>query len=400
MADRKRRSPGEGGAYPYDTNSGQKWRIKAVITQADGSKKEVNKRGFTSKTAALKWLKQAQVDGSRGEFTEPSKQPFGDYLATWLDGLRLAPSTVASYKKNIRLHVTPHLGSVPLAQITPARLDAVYRALEKDGRADYRSGEGLSPRSVRYIHAVISGALRDAMNAGLITRNPCARANPPTARQARAKEVHPWTAAQLAAFLAWSKKNSDLHTAWTVLAMTGCRRGELLALRWRDVDFAQAAITIRRSANVIRVKGEPGAIIEGPPKSGKARVIDVDPGTVAELKSWKKERGTLNLPLARDDALVFGDVEGAHLHPERLFRTWGRNVARAVRDGVDIPPIRLHDCRHTHATLLLQDGEPLKTVSERLGHASATITLGVYSHVMPGDQKRAATRFARLVGGA
>ena len=214
--------------------------------------------------------------------------------------------------------------------------------------------------------------------------------------------MHPWTAGQLAAFLAWSAKDSQLHAAWHVLAMTGMRRGELLALRWRDVDLAAATITIRRSAGVVRNKGEGAQLKEGPTKTGKVRVIDIDPGTVALLRTWKKDRGSLALVLARDDALVFGDIEGRHLHPERFSRTFREHLARCARALGDAAPpmIRLHDLRHTHASLLLADGEPVKTVSERLGHASATVTMTVYAHAMPGDQKRAASRFAALANQA
>jgi integrase len=129
-------------------------------------------------------------------------------------------------------------------------------------------------------------------------------------------------------------------------------------------------------------------------------VIDIDADTVALLRSWKRDRGTLALALARDDSLVFGDLEGRHLHPERFSRTFKNTLARCARAlGDEAPPmIRLHDLRHTHATLMQgRDREPLKTVSERLGHASAVVTMTIYAHVLPGDQKRAADRFAALI---
>ena len=325
----------------------------------------------------------------------------GAYLAAgWLDGLRLAPSTVASYRKNVRLHIAPAIGAVPLAHLTPVRLDALYRELEAGGRKDHRAGEGLSFRTVRYVHTTISAALGAAVEAGLLPRNPAARAHPPTNKQARAPEMHPWTAAQLAAFLGWSREHSELHELWHVLAMTGMRRGELLALRWRGVSLDAGTIAISRSVGNIRNKGEAARVEEGPTKTGKPRVIDIDPGTVAVLRAWKRERGGLALALARDDALVFGDLEGRYRNPEYLSRTWGRTVRRAVADGLDVPVVRLHDLRHTHATILLSDREPVSTVSARLGHASEVVTLTVYAHVMPGDQKRAAARFAELVAEA
>jgi len=214
--------------------------------------------------------------------------------------------------------------------------------------------------------------------------------------------MHPWNAAQLGAFLAWSREHSELHLAWHVLAMTGMRRGELLALRRRDLDLGAATITVRRSARVIKVKGQPGQILEGPTKTGKPRVVDVDPGTVAVLRGWKRDRGALALSLARDDALIFGNLEGKIRHPETFSKMFTKTVARCRRDIGDdmVPPIRLHDLRHAHATILLSGGEPVSTVGERLGRTSEMITLTVYSHCLPGDQRRAAARFAALVAEA
>jgi integrase len=147
--------------------------------------------------------------------------------------------------------------------------------------------------------------------------------------------------------------------------------------------------------------GEGAQIHEAAPKTGKSRrVIDIDPDTVAVLRAWKRERGELSLALARPGALVFSGLEGSHLHPERFWRTFRATQARCHAElGDSAPPmITIHDLRHTHASLLLSAGEPVKNVSERLGHASVTVTLAVYGHVMLGDQKRAASRFAALIG--
>jgi len=164
--------------------------------------------------------------------------------------------------------------------------------------------------------------------------------------------MHPWTAAQVSAFLAWSRQHSELHAAWRVLAMTGMRRGELLALRWRDTDLDAGTITIRRSAGVVKTRGEREQITEGPTKTSKPRVIDVDPGTIAVLKSWKAGRGSAALALAKPGALVLGNHEGRIRHPETFSKTFTKTAARCRRDlGEDaVPAIRLHDLRHTHAT--------------------------------------------------
>jgi integrase len=211
--------------------------------------------------------------------------------------------------------------------------------------------------------------------------------------------MHAWTAEQLAAFLGWSAGSSQHHAGWRLLAYTGMRRGEALALRWRDVNLDAGTVSVRRSAGVIRVKGEGAAIEEGDTKSGKPRVVDLDAATVAVLRAHRKQRGSMALQLARDDALVLGDQEGRHLHPERFTRTFGAEVARCRKalGGSAVPVIRLHDLRHTHATLLLLAGVPVHVVSERLGHASPVITMQVYAHVLPGSQREAAELFASLV---
>jgi integrase len=393
-----RRSPGEGGVYSYSISAGQRWRFKCTATLPDGTRKRLHVRGFKTKTEAQKAMREALTASDKGQYSDPSKQPFGAFLADWQEGLTLAPSTIASYRKNIRLHVQPYLGSVPLAQLTPAKLTAHYRQLEKSGRAD--GGGGLSARTTRYVHTILSAALRDAVDAGQLASNPAAKAKPPTAKQAVSPEMHPWSAAQLNTFLAWAKDSSPLYAAWRLLAYSGMRRGELLALRWRDLDLDAGTVTVRRNATLVRVKGEGFEVVTGPPKSGKPRVVDIDAATVAVLKAHKADRGTAHLALVKPDALVFGDLEGKVRHPEHFSRTWSQTVARAIREGVGVPAIRLHDLRHGHASDLLRAGVPVHVVSQRLGHASPVVTLSIYAHAVPADQKQAADAFAALVAGA
>jgi integrase len=159
-------------------------------------------------------------------------------------------------------------------------------------------------------------------------------------------------------------------------------------------------VSVRRSAGVVRVKGQGATIAEGPTKGGTSRTVDLDPATSALGRAHKRERGSLSLALAAPDALVFGDAEGRHLHPERFSRTFQETLARCRKDLPDLPAARLHDLRHTHATILLSKGAPVKTVSARLGHASAVVTMTVYAHCLPGDQASAAAMFASVVEGA
>jgi integrase len=393
--------------WPYRTKAGQqRYAIGYVRVMPDGSRKSVTRRRgpngeqWTTERDAKKALRSVLAAADKGEHVDPSRQQLGAYLGEWLDGLRLRPGTVASYRRNLQLHVIPALGGIPLASLTTARVNSLYRQLERSGRADLK-GLGLSPRSVRYVHTILSAALSAAVKDRRLARNPAADAKPPTAREAKAPEMHCWTAAQLAAFLRWSGEHSRHHTLWTVLAATGLRRGEALALRWRDVNLETGAISVRRSAGIVRNKGEAPVLVEGDPKSGKPRVVDLDAGTVAELRAQRKARGGVHLNHIRDDALVFADHEGRPLSPEGVTRRFRMDLAlcrKALGDGAP-PAIRLHDLRHTHATALLLAKVPVHVVSQRLGHASATITLQVYAHVMPGNQRDAAELFARLVKG-
>ena len=243
---------------------------------------------------------------------------------------------MASYRKNVRLHIEPYIGALPLASLTSARLTALYRELETSGRRNQkgeRTGLPLSARTVRYIHTIISAALAAAVEdeVPLLERNPAARAKPPTAKQARSPEMHPWDAGQLGAFLAWSGRNSPLHAPWHVLAMTGMRRGELLALRWRDIDLDAGTIAVRRSVGVVKTRGQPEQLVEGPTKTTRPRVIDIEPATAAVLRAWKSDRGALALALARSTAVVFGNRDGGFRHPETFTQAVRQGTERCAR---------------------------------------------------------------------
>jgi integrase len=150
---------------------------------------------------------------------------------------------------------------------------------------------------------------------------------------------------------------------------------------------------------VVKTKGAGQEVVEGPTKTGQARVVDIDPDTVATLEEYRSLRRSISPELVRDTSLVLGNLDDSHRHPERYSRTFSIQLQRARKTfgAEQLPRIRLHDLRHTHATLLLAAGEPVKVVSKRLGHASATITLTVYQHVHPGMGRQAADRFAELL---
>lgn len=399
----KRRNPGEGSIRSYETAAGTRWLIVFGVTDpATGKRKQKLRRGFKNEKAAGKALRDSLVKVDTGTFTEPSKTLLRDYLLSeWLPSLRVGASTASSYRKNVRLHINPYLGAIPLSALTPERITGLYVELEARGRKD-KAGGGLSARTVRYVATILHAALKEAVASGRLVVNPADRSKPPTAKQAAAPEMQTWDADQLRAFLAWcDKRDDELAVAWTLLAMTGMRRGEALALRWNDIDLDGGTLAVRRSVGVVKTFGEGQEILFTPPKSGKARVIDLDPQTVTMLRGHRLARAGISLMLAREDGLVLGRVDGSVWHPERFGRQWiGR---MALLDAMETPPapgIRLHDLRHTHATLLLRAAVHPKIVSERLGHAKVSITLDVYSHAVPTLQREAAGKLAALVFGA
>lgn len=400
MTKPRRRQAGEGGISEYSTQAGPRFLIKYTAPQEDGSKKVVLKRGFLTKKSAADELHDQREKIKKGTHVLSNKVTVGQHLEEWLDGLRLSPSTIASYRKNVRLHLAPAIGALRLDQVTGTRLSGLYRTLETSGRADGQGG--LSARTVRYIHTIAHSALSAAVRDSRLAVNPADKATPPSARQAASPEMRTWTGAELARFLDWAKtRNEELQPAWLVLAMTGMRRGEALALRWGDIDFTSGTIGVRRAVSLIRNKGVVGQIVVGPPKSGKPRVVDVDEQTLATLRTYRALRGSLSLTLARPDAYVLGRLDGAPRQPEHFSRSFQTQLATARLElGEDaLPEIRLHDLRHTHATLLLAGGVHPKIVSERLGHAKISITLDTYSHVIPTLQREAASKLASLVYG-
>lgn len=422
MTARRRRPPGDGSVFEYKLKDGTvRFGIKFDgPEQGNGKRKQVlrrrdsNGQPWLDRESAAVALREEIVKVDKNEWIDPSKQSLAEYLRTYIDGLRIEPGSTSTYQNLAESHVIPYIGGKPLASITSGQLSKLYRDLEVSGHRDRKgntTGTPLGPRTVRLVHIMLHGAFEAAVNSEppLLKSNPTNKANPPTVKEAdaAAPEMHPWTASQLRRFIDWSKQDKANagrwpYMLWLILAYTGMRRGEGLALRWRDIDLDAATVSVRRSVRIVRLKGKRAELHEGPTKTAKPRNIDLDPATVAALKAWKAARGMLALQLARDDAVVFGDEEGHFLNPESVSRRFREQQQRCARDlaAEAVPAIRLHDLRHTHATILLRDRENVKIVSERLGHASVVTTLRVYHHVMPGDQRQAAARFAELVSGA
>lgn len=328
-----------------------------------------------------------------GDYRAPEKITLGDYLLErWLPTKRaqLRPSSYSSYRRNIEIHVIPHLGHTPLQRLTPEDLDTLYATLLRDGR---KNGDGgLSPKTVRYIHSIIRKALADAARKGTVARNVAALADPPKLTAGPRRQMTVWTAGQLRGFLEHIEDH-DLYPAFYLAANTGMRRGEVLGLRWEHVNLDAARLVVTQA--VLSVEYETS--VADVKTANSRRAIDLDARTVTVLRAWRK-RQLEQLILAGRGAgatgFVFARTDGGPLHPDFFSQTFERLVGRT-----DLPRIRLHDLRHTHASILLQAGTPVKVVSERLGHASPAFTLNVYQHVLPGMQSDAAEAFGAAVFG-
>ena len=383
-----RRSPGEGGVYEYRLRNGEKRYYWKATIQVGNERKPVVRRGFTSRPEAARDMRAAMKQSDDGLFADPGKVTVGEWLDTWLAGLRVSASTRGVYGQMAKVVIKPRLGDEKLAKLTSTRIDAFYRELEANGS---KQGTPLAPRSVRLAAAVMSMALKAAVEAEppLLSRNPATKAKPPLLDD-DPEAIKAWTPEQLDRFLTWADEHDPEHASlWRFAAATGMRRGELLALDWRDV--SGDVVVVRRSA----IPGPGRKPVIAPTKTRRSRAVALDDETVALLRTWRARRGGLHLGLARDPAPVFGDENGERHSPGNVTAWFIRAVERCQRDlGEDlIPRITLHGLRHTMVSTWLAAGIPVKVVAERTGH-SVTLMLNTYAHVMPGSQAAAARQVA------
>jgi integrase len=339
--------------------------------------------GYPTRKAAQQARTELLGALDRRSYVAPDKTTVAEYLrGQWLPAIqtRVRPGTWVEYRRKVDTHLIPALGQVPLQQLTTAMLNAHYQQL---------LAGGTGARTVQYVHATIRKALNDAVRWGLLVRNPAQHAAPPRPRRG---ELRTWTADELRRFLD-GLQDERLYAAWRLAALTGMRRGEVLGLRWADLDLDGAWLSVRQT--LIVVDNHPQ--LSQPKTARGGRRVALDPGTVASLRVHHKAQAAERLaagPTWTHSDLVFSRQDGALLHPEYIRRQFERHIDRA-----GLPRIRFHDLRHTHATLALQAGVHPKVVSERLGHTTVALTLDIYSHAIPAMQQEAAVTIAGLISG-
>lgn len=335
------------------------------------------------KREAQRELNRILHEMDTGAFVEPSKLTVSQYLERWLADYaksNVSAKTYEGYSDFIRLHLTPALGQVLLSKLSPLHIQSYYTRALEGGRRDGKGG--LSARTVLHHHRVLHEALEQAVKWEILARNPADAVEPPRPEHHEMQVMDEEETVRLLD----AAKGTRLHVPILLAAMTGMRRGEVLGLRWQDVDLKVGRATVNQTLQ--RTKA---GMLFKEPKTQKSRRGVALPALVVDAlvhhKGKQAEQKLLLGPTYQDHGLVVTQDDGQPMSPHALSMAFLGLLRRA-----GLRQVRFHDLRHTHATHLGKMGVPAKVVSERLGHSTVSITLDLYSHVLPGMQEDAAQR--------
>ncbi|HWX33459.1 MAG TPA: tyrosine-type recombinase/integrase [Steroidobacteraceae bacterium] len=304
----------------------------------------------------------------------------GQFLDRWLDDVRtrVSPKTYERYTQICEKNIAPLLGAIPLAKLRPEQISEAYARALASGRR--KGGGGLSPRTVRQMHAILKSGLTQAVKWDILVRNPAAVVRGPKVGRVTMQTYDLEQTAELIE----AARGKRVFTPVLFAVLAGLRRGEIAALRWRHVDLVSAQLAVVQSAEQTNA-----GVRYKEPKSGRGRTIALSDTMVSELKAHRVRQAEELLRFGRhlsDGDFVVTQPDGSPLRPHSLGQEWVRFVTR----NSALPRIRFHDLRHAHATHLLSSGVHPKIASERLGHSKVGITLDLYSHVLPNMQADAA----------
>lgn len=378
---RKKRGNGEGSISKW--KDGWRGRITLGRDPETGKLKTKAFYGKTRKDVSDK-MAEALAQLHEGNYTEPNKKTVGEYLDEWLSTIKpsVKLTTWESYAIQVRKHIKPAIGHLKLQQLQTRHIQKLINNKIQEGH--------LTVRSIKYIHVVLNNALEQAIKEQLIKFNPAVAAKLPKQEK---KEVEALTIEQVKAFLAKAKETRH-YTAYLVELATGLRRGELLALRWKNIDLEAGNLQIKE--NLVVVKG--GAIFQEPKTKSSKRDINLPPHINAELKKHKKVQAEERLRLGdqyKNNDLVFCRKDGDPLHPRSFSEHFEKLVRKLQAEG--FPKISFHGLRHTFATLALQVGVEAKTLQDILGHSTINITLDFYSHTTQIMREEATNKISGIV---
>lgn len=374
-----------------------RWQATVPVDGSDpkGPKHRVSKGGYQTLKDAKQKLDDAMLRVILARPAVGTKRKFSSFSEEWLVSLDIAASTRAGYLKILRAHLNPAFGNRALADIEVGDVKRLYAKLRESGRKDSKDyGGQLSESSVSKIHLVLSAVLESAMDEGLIISNPVKHKSiraPGQSRRSRAilegDEV--LSRKQLKDLLTWIRDSleDDLYPMWHLIAETGVRRSEAVAIKWADLDFDTGVLSIRRAADTAVARAVKST------KTYKARAVTIDPVTLELMNVYKEHRSILGPSFVSRESFIFSTTNGDLRGPNDVTARWSRLVLKARVALSDLPKITIKGLRHTHATLLLQSGVNPKVVQERLGHSNITTTLDIYSHVTPTIQAEAIEKY-------
>jgi integrase len=371
-----KRGNGEGSIYYR--NSDRKW--VGSVTLGTGKRKVFY--GKTRKEVQEK-LKIVLHEQQQGTLVTAAPQTVAQFLTDWLENThrrRVRPRTYERYREAVYMHIIPSLGHYQLQKLTAQQVQALYTK---------KADEGLAPATIIYYHSVLHNALDMAVKWGLVSRNVCDLVSPPRKQRF---EIQPLTVEQMQKLLT-TVYGHKWEALFTLALATGMRRGELLGLKWQDINFAVGVLQVRRVLSRVptNMPEREHVYVEAEPKTQKSRrSVMIAPFALEALK--KHRDGQLEAKLKagafwQEYDYVFCTLHGTHLNPNHVVEEFKKLLNRAR-----LPNIRFHDLRHSAATLLLSLGVHPKVVQELLGHSQISMTMDVYSHVLPGMQQDAMSK--------
>ena len=378
---------------------GKKYSVRVFIGYEGERRKYHNKTINGSRKEAQAYLTEKLHEKNQGLTINPAKITVSEYMDKWLNTSAkgsIREKTLLDYEDRIRLYVTPAIGNVKLTDLKSEQVQQLYN--------DMQEVKGLSARTVRYVHSILNSAFNQAVAWDYITSNPVEKKRIKLPKQTK-KEMKYLTPEQARQFMD-AAVYSEHKALFNLLLVSGMRPGEALGLKWQDVDFDNKRVTVRRVLS--RVHGKALQIIEDTKTAKSKRTIPLTGSVMDDLKEIKQEHDKAaaerkaaekwNLPVKEynDQDLIFCNEQGSPIDESNIYK---RHFKPLLKDA-GLPEIRLYDLRHTTATLLLSAGENPKVVSERLGHSTITLTMDVYSHVMPTMQEGATSKLEGMLSNA
>lgn len=371
-----KRANGEGSIYQRKSDG--KW--VGSLSLDDGKRKVFY--GKTKKEVRDK-LNEAIYEQQRGILATGPNVTLQEYLENWLENIHkptIRLSTYLNYRKQLNNYLVPGLGAIKLQKLTPQQVQTFYTR---------KINEGLSPKSVNNIHGVLHKALDNAVKWNILPRNVCDAVTPPRVPR---KELN-YLSAEQAKILLKEVKEHRLEALLTLAITTGLRRGELLALRWQDIDFTDNSLQVKRAVSYFKAYG----YVESEPKTARSRRTIMLPDFVITILTQHREHQAEQQRNAGDvwvtKGLVFTNAWGDYYSPSTMLKVFKRFLI-----SIDMPQMRFHDLRHSAATILLAMKVHPKIVQEILGHSQITTTMDIYSHAMPSLQDDATQQWEDKFG--